>query len=306
MTCRNPKTPTRDRILGAAVRRFGEAGYANTSLEDIAAEVGISKPAIYHHFRSKEAIFRALMECVRVEVMSHLDRVRALALTFPRLMEALVVTRLRMACDHPDWVRFILRLDLVSQELPDGPALLAMHDEFHRTEEAIVAESLGEFRLREGLSIDRIVQFGHDAVFAYIARKSMDGSGGIRDPGAEAKPLAELILYGVFPRDGGGISRSPASDGTTSRAAGSNSASTEMTCDASTSTVRRGSPRRLVATPPITTPGTPPAIRSATAPSASMTPPGSAPTPGPCDRPRTRRAGSRASCRRPGAWPGRW
>jgi AcrR family transcriptional regulator len=48
---------TRERIKATALNRFLKVGYKNTSLNDIAGYVGISKPAIYHHFKSKEELF---------------------------------------------------------------------------------------------------------------------------------------------------------------------------------------------------------------------------------------------------------
>jgi AcrR family transcriptional regulator len=52
---------TRQRILAAAAQLFAERGYDGTSITAIASEVGVSAPALYYHFRSKEEIlFRHL------------------------------------------------------------------------------------------------------------------------------------------------------------------------------------------------------------------------------------------------------
>lgn len=47
---------TRTRILQEAARLFTEKGYETTSVQDLAEALGLSKAALYHHFRSKEEI----------------------------------------------------------------------------------------------------------------------------------------------------------------------------------------------------------------------------------------------------------
>ena len=44
---------SRQRVLEAATRLFGEHGYAGVSMRDLAAEIGFQAPSIYSHFPSK-------------------------------------------------------------------------------------------------------------------------------------------------------------------------------------------------------------------------------------------------------------
>lgn len=50
----------RERILEEAVKLFYERGFNATTLDDIAAELGVTKPFIYTHFRSKVELLAAL------------------------------------------------------------------------------------------------------------------------------------------------------------------------------------------------------------------------------------------------------
>ncbi len=52
---------TKDKITKTALRLFLERGYERTSLNDIAQKVGITKPAIYHHFKSKDQLFHRVL-----------------------------------------------------------------------------------------------------------------------------------------------------------------------------------------------------------------------------------------------------
>ncbi|APR79094.1 Transcriptional regulator, TetR family protein [Minicystis rosea] len=51
---------TRVRILRAALEEFGAHGYQSTSIQAIAAQVGVSKAAVLYHFKSKDEILAAL------------------------------------------------------------------------------------------------------------------------------------------------------------------------------------------------------------------------------------------------------
>ena len=52
----------REQILKVALRLFAEQGIAGTGLRQIAQEVGIAQPALYHYFASKEQLFTAIVE----------------------------------------------------------------------------------------------------------------------------------------------------------------------------------------------------------------------------------------------------
>lgn len=56
------KAPPQDRILDAALRVFRRHGLRRSSIEQAAEEAGLTRQALYHHFASKEALFRAVLE----------------------------------------------------------------------------------------------------------------------------------------------------------------------------------------------------------------------------------------------------
>ena len=53
---------TKHRILDEALTLFSERGYANVYVGDIAERVGIKAPSLYKHYKSKRAIFEAIVD----------------------------------------------------------------------------------------------------------------------------------------------------------------------------------------------------------------------------------------------------
>lgn len=62
MTESNCKETTFERICQAAVRIFSNKGYHKATMDDIASEAGLTKGAIYWHFKNKRELFKFLIE----------------------------------------------------------------------------------------------------------------------------------------------------------------------------------------------------------------------------------------------------
>src|SRR5499433_2729909 len=63
-----PRGGTRERIQEIALELFAEQGYEKTSLREIAERLGVTKAALYYHFKSKEDIVRSFVEDYRAEL----------------------------------------------------------------------------------------------------------------------------------------------------------------------------------------------------------------------------------------------
>ena len=66
---RLPRAQRREQILTAATEAFARSGFAATSLEDIAAEAGITRVILYRHFDSKAELYQAVLDrmCARLD-----------------------------------------------------------------------------------------------------------------------------------------------------------------------------------------------------------------------------------------------
>ena len=91
MTFSAPDTKTQT-ILAAAWAGFSAYGFRKTSMDDIARGAGMSRPALYLHFKNKEAIFRSLVESYYAEasrqVAASLAEERALSQRLTRAFAA--------------------------------------------------------------------------------------------------------------------------------------------------------------------------------------------------------------------------
>jgi len=66
---RLPRAQRREQILAAATEAFARGGFAATSLDDIAAEAGITRVILYRHFDSKTDLYQAVLDrmCARLD-----------------------------------------------------------------------------------------------------------------------------------------------------------------------------------------------------------------------------------------------
>ena len=65
---------TRDRILDKAEREFQRRGVSRTSLEQIASAAGVTRGAVYWHFRNKADLFNAMMNRVTLPLEAEILR----------------------------------------------------------------------------------------------------------------------------------------------------------------------------------------------------------------------------------------
>ncbi len=68
-----PGPNTRERILDEALASFGTKGYESTSLDALAAQLGLTKQAILYHFSSKELLLEAVIDGSAAELSATLE-----------------------------------------------------------------------------------------------------------------------------------------------------------------------------------------------------------------------------------------
>ena len=99
---RPARSDTRGRVLDAATRAFAAHGYEATSLDALAAELGIRKQSILYHFSSKELLLEAVIDEAGAELIGTIEGALRDAGPGWERVEAVVRSVFRLAGRRPD------------------------------------------------------------------------------------------------------------------------------------------------------------------------------------------------------------
>ena len=124
-------------MIAAAIRAFFDHGFAATSIEQVAADAGVSKVTVYNHFGDKRGLFTAAVECECERMREHLavtpDMRGSLRDRLMAIGEAMV-----SFLSRPEMVQFERRIAAETEHEPEiGATFLAAGP--HRMKAAFAA-----------------------------------------------------------------------------------------------------------------------------------------------------------------------
>jgi AcrR family transcriptional regulator len=96
-------------LLAAAVKLFSAQGYQQTSLQQIADEAGLTKGALYHHFRTKEHVLRRVHDDVIEDVIAASQPVIDAGLPADEALREMIRVHLRVIETRGDAIGVFLR-----------------------------------------------------------------------------------------------------------------------------------------------------------------------------------------------------
>lgn len=106
MSLRLPAAERRTQILQVALHEFASKGYHGTSMNDVAASAGVTKPVLYQHFDSKRALYLALIDEVGGEMLETIGKATTDAENGRDQTRAGIITYFEWVATHRD--EFIL------------------------------------------------------------------------------------------------------------------------------------------------------------------------------------------------------
>ena len=194
---------TRDTILVVARRRFAEHGFAGTPLAEIADEVGIRTPSLFHHFPSKTALYRAVLLDGFEGFLVIMDETIAEPGEGWPQVERVLRTAFRFFEARPDFVRLARW-----EALEGGPVLV---EELASVLRPLFERAVGflEREMDAGLirrcDAPRLVITGYGAVLSYVSDAPLVGSLLGEDPlapealAAEQEHVVDLFRHALAP-----------------------------------------------------------------------------------------------------------
>ncbi|MGM0434934.1 MAG: TetR/AcrR family transcriptional regulator [Pseudomonadota bacterium] len=156
----DPQSP-RGRLLRQAAHLFRDKGYERTTVRDLAAAVGIQSGSIFHHFRTKEEILKAVMT---EAILVNTGRMRS---------------RLASAGSICEAVRALVQCELESINGETGEAMAVLVYEWRSLSEASQADILELREVYEGIWLDTLTRARSDGLIEaepFILRRFLTGA----------------------------------------------------------------------------------------------------------------------------------
>jgi AcrR family transcriptional regulator len=116
------RTSAQTRVLSAALELFAEHGVSGTSLQMIADSIGVTKAAVYHQYRTKDAIVLAVAENEFAKLEAAVEAAES-ERSAARARGALLSQVIDMAVERRLWVRALQNDPVMVRLLAEHPPL---------------------------------------------------------------------------------------------------------------------------------------------------------------------------------------
>ncbi|MEL6694109.1 MAG: TetR/AcrR family transcriptional regulator [Pseudomonadota bacterium] len=177
---------TREKLLAAFKASFLERGFEQTTVQAVLNETGLSKGAMYHHFRSKSEIIEALYE--------HESRAAIARVFADRSESASALSRLKTA--YLDWTKTVREPDVARILFEIGPAAIG-EQKARQIEDAASRQSIRRL-LNKAIAAGEIAPPDPDLLISLLNALVAEAALYQLRSGEDPQATLELTIDGMF------------------------------------------------------------------------------------------------------------
>ena len=200
LTRQESKTLTQEKLLGAAAKLFARHGFAGASIEEIAETAGFSRGAFHANFKSKDALFLALVE---TQVKASTSEIHELVAASKSGEESLQNLRRAYSCySGTDRDAFLLLTEaqLYAMRNPRfGKKLCALLGSIHDELVASIQKIQEKMKSKDSISAEQLVLIGFAFSHGMTLHSLMDPE---RYSDSLVSDSTRFVFDRVFPKAG--------------------------------------------------------------------------------------------------------
>ena len=191
-------------ILDHAEALFGQLGYAGVSVNDVAQAAGVSKANVFHHFKTKEDLYLAVLYRARQRFVGKLVAMGPAPGDAGDGLRALSRAYLQQILEHEPLVLLMMRELMAGRTSHKSLAKRVFADNFSALADVLrEAQQRGE--LRAGFDPAMVMMILSAVSVHYLQTREfmghLPGMAWTRDPERISSALADILWQGVAPRD---------------------------------------------------------------------------------------------------------
>lgn len=114
----NSEQDTKTKIFLVAARLIAEKGYNGVSMREISEQSEVSKPTIYYYFKSKEEIYKELVNVGLNYVFGMLKEIETSDMPYKKRLVQLMKKNFQLCLKHPEFTKFFFSLLTFADAMP--------------------------------------------------------------------------------------------------------------------------------------------------------------------------------------------
>lgn len=196
-----PRSPGENAIMDAAVQQFSEHGFDGVSMRQIAENAGVSKANIYHHFKSKEALYLAIISESARNLSTLVDHLATGTEEIGEALETFVAAHLDHLFENRTTIRLVLREGWSGEDTRSQRLTARVMEGIFEQMKSIFREGQQCGVLRENLDpgLCAMLLLGSDLMYFQFqdVMKHIPGAAFARDRANYSRQMTDVFLNGM-------------------------------------------------------------------------------------------------------------